>query len=389
MGHRNLGRSMGSQDAALYLTPILRRIGPHRHLRRMQQAFLEPVEWFLVQLADHRIDDAFRIPFLEQTARRAQEETAIGGMGIARISVPRLNFGRRFGDQPVGRIIVGQLVKDVERLQRGAGDDCPAKVRSQLDDRRLAPRRRDFLGKIQCHLGPGDIVIRTTQRAAFQFLQLRKVELVAHRKAGGRIEDARIDLMIAHPFQILGKARFAGRDIALAIAHQQVEKRPQRMPNQAHIRLERGIEGRHDVDVLTRPGACHRTVGPGITRQQIAIDHADAEIEQRQDPFGRVGVIGLGLILAQAGAHLVECLGHQLGAGRIGDVLEGVDEAFLDRCPDHQIDDPVDRLAADFARHGVPPCPRSSGAAAKLSTPLRSALAKLPASDGSSNRGCR
>ena len=139
-------------------------------------------------------------------------------------------------------------------------------------------------------------------------------------------------------------------DIALAIAEQQIEKRPQRLPDQSHIGLPPALKGGRQIEVATRlevqAGIFQRPIGGLVFSQSehVLVEHPDPEIEQVEDPLGNIGKGLNPFMLARRDPHPVERLRHQFQAGAISDRFKRLDKARLDRRHDHQIGDPVEML---------------------------------------------
>src|SRR5205085_9042346 len=113
-----------------------------------------------------------------------------------------------------------------------------------------------------------------------------------------------------------------------------VEQRPERVPDQAHIGLERPVEGCRQQQML-----------------RLGVDDDEAEVEQRLDPLGGVDErLDLGM-LARGGADLEQRLQQQLQPRLVGDAFESGDEALPDRSAQSEVTDRFEMLAADESVH--------------------------------------
>ena len=176
---------------------------------------------------------------------------------------------------------------------------------------------------------------RCWRALAMQPLDLLQILDVDHGRRARRVEEVAVHLRAAHPGEIFLEAVIGGGDIALAIAEDDVEQGPERVPDEAHIRLERPVEGRAEEK----------------TRRRDVVEDGEAEVEQGLDALGRVDE-GLDVrMLAGGGAHLEQGLHRRAQPGLVGHALERVDETLFDRRGQGEVVDPFQMLAADQPCH--------------------------------------
>ena len=227
-------RPMRPQDAVLHLRQVEGRIGRRRcgiEPRNMVAPRVVPVERLCVVRDDQVLPaigicrngllEAFedRVPIKQDVARDPDQAVT-------------LVFQRRIADlagHPFGRVVIGQLVQDVERFERQRNRLLPVKA---------ARFARVVLGIChRVHRQPGITLgrlLRFDTRSLRPF-KAREILLVAHGHAGRVVEDGAVHLVVAHPLHIFRKAVLGGRHVAFAIAEQQVEKRTEWPPDLPHV----------------------------------------------------------------------------------------------------------------------------------------------------------